>query len=188
MKKLIPLLAIIAALMLAGCSQKKISGPAPGSQSEMAGEAAKGTEEKDLAGAKEESLKETELAKLEKAEPDRPEMAETEKLSDIFFDFDSYELREDAKPVLGQLSKELSRNGEALLIEGHADERGTNEYNLALGDRRAASVKKHLAGLGVAAGSLETVSYGEEKPMCNDQTEDCWAKNRRAHFVFQRAK
>jgi len=188
MKKLVPVLAIIAALILAGCAQKKISTPAPGTQEEMAPDTRAGEEKDALGGAKEETLKETEMARLEKAEPERPEMAELEKLSDIYFEFDSYEVKEEARPVLKELSEMLYKKGESLLIEGHADDRGTNEYNLALGDRRAAAVKKYLAALGVAVGNIEMVSYGEERPACTDQTEECWARNRRAHFVIQRAK
>jgi peptidoglycan-associated lipoprotein len=71
----------------------------------------------------------------------------------------------------------------AVTIEGHCDERGTNEYNLALGDRRADSAKSYLVDLGIAASRLTTVSYGEERPVCSQQNEECWSKNRRAHFV-----
>jgi len=70
-----------------------------------------------------------------------------------------------------------------LSLEGHCDERGTNEYNLALGDRRAKAVKDYLVSLGVASGRIDVISYGEEKPVCKEQSEDCWAKNRRAHFI-----
>ena len=69
-------------------------------------------------------------------------------------------------------------------IEGHCDERGTNEYNLALGDRRADSAKAFLVDLGIAASRLTTISYGEERPLCTQKTEECWAKNRRDHFVL----
>ena len=68
-------------------------------------------------------------------------------------------------------------------IEGHCDERGTNEYNLALGQRRASGAKDYLVSLGVDGGKLVTISYGEERPFCTDSSEECWAKNRRAHFV-----
>jgi peptidoglycan-associated lipoprotein len=78
----------------------------------------------------------------------------------------------------------MAKNSTARLsIEGHCDERGTNEYNLALGDRRAKAVKDYLTSLGVASGRMDVISYGEERPACTDQSEACWAKNRRAHFV-----
>jgi len=70
-------------------------------------------------------------------------------------------------------------------IEGHCDERGTNEYNLALGIKRANSVKRYLVDLGISAGRLSAVSYGEELPLCKEQNEICWAKNRRAHFAIK---
>jgi peptidoglycan-associated lipoprotein len=72
-------------------------------------------------------------------------------------------------------------------VEGHADERGTNEYNLALGAKRADSVKRYLGDLGIVPGRLSTVSYGEELPLCKEQNEICWAKNRRARFVIRTA-
>jgi peptidoglycan-associated lipoprotein len=70
-------------------------------------------------------------------------------------------------------------------IEGHCDERGTSEYNLALGAKRAASVKRYLVDLGISPSTLSTISYGEELPLCREQNEACWAKNRRAHFVVK---
>jgi hypothetical protein len=70
------------------------------------------------------------------------------------------------------------------LFEGHCDERGTNEYNLALGDRRAKAARDYLIALGIAANRIEMLSYGEEKPLCTEETDECWAKNRRAHFVI----
>jgi peptidoglycan-associated lipoprotein len=75
-------------------------------------------------------------------------------------------------------------SGITATIEGHTDERGTNEYNLALGDRRADSAKAFLVDLGIASSRLTTISYGEERPLCTQQNEECWAKNRRAHFVI----
>ncbi|MBI2493820.1 MAG: OmpA family protein [Candidatus Rokubacteria bacterium] len=72
-----------------------------------------------------------------------------------------------------------------ILIEGHADERGTNEYNLALGERRAKSVMNYLASRGVQAGRMTLISYGEERPLCAEKNEDCWSRNRRAHFLVK---
>lgn len=113
----------------------------------------------------------------------------SEIVKDIYFDFDKYDVRDDAKPVLRSLANYLIKNtSESLLIEGHCDERGTNEYNLALGERRALSAKKYLLSFGVSSSRLETISYGEEKPLCAEKTEDCWAKNRRAHFVISERK
>lgn len=103
---------------------------------------------------------------------------------DIHFDFDKSFIREDAKPVLAKVAGAMKANRSmSLLIEGHCDERGTAEYNLALGERRAEATKKYLQSLGVGAASLSTVSFGEEKPLDPGHTEAAWAKNRRAHFV-----
>ncbi|MBI5641545.1 MAG: peptidoglycan-associated lipoprotein Pal [Nitrospirae bacterium] len=103
---------------------------------------------------------------------------------DIQFDYDKYDVKDSYKSGLKAISAWLIKNPDAKLsIEGHCDERGTNEYNLALGDRRAKAVKDFLVSLGVPSSRIDTLSYGEEKPLCTEQTEDCWAKNRRAHFV-----
>ena len=105
-------------------------------------------------------------------------------LQDINFDFDRYDLRPDAREILKKHAAWLKANPQVkVAVEGHADERGTNEYNLALGAKRADSVKRFLVDLGVSANRLGTVSYGEELPLCKEQNEICWAKNRRAHFA-----
>ncbi len=116
----------------------------------------------------------------------RPTVRELQaKIQDIYFDFDRYDIRSEAKPVLQEVASMLLRNTNLKVItEGHADERGTSEYNLALGDMRANSVREYLISLGVSSGRIETISYGEEKPVCREQTEECWAINRRAHFVL----
>ena len=105
--------------------------------------------------------------------------------ADILFDYDKYDVADTYKSVLQSVSSWMSKNTSARLsIEGHCDERGTNEYNLALGDRRAKAVKDYLVSLGVASGRIDVISYGEERPVCTEQTDVCWAKNRRAHFVI----
>jgi peptidoglycan-associated lipoprotein len=107
------------------------------------------------------------------------------KVKDIHFGYDKYDVPEDARLTLKEVASILSSNKKIkVIIEGHTDERGTNEYNLGLGDRRAASVRDYLVTLGIPSGRADTISYGEEKPLCAEQTESCWAKNRRAHFVF----
>ncbi len=104
---------------------------------------------------------------------------------DVLFDFDKYDVKESYKAEMQSVAAWMTKNSSATLsIEGHCDDRGTNEYNLALGDRRAKSVKDFLISLGVPSSRIETISYGEEKPLCTEQTEECWAKNRRAHFVI----
>lgn len=105
-------------------------------------------------------------------------------LKDIYFDFDSHNLTSDARETLRANASWLKSNPAARAeIEGHSDERGTNEYNLALGAKRAQTAKDFLATLGVTAERLSTISYGEEIPMCKDASESCWQRNRRARFV-----
>lgn len=109
-------------------------------------------------------------------------------LVDTFFDYDKSEVRADARAIL-QKNAEVLREAfkahpdEVVQIEGHADERGSAEYNLGLGDRRAASAKEFLVQLGIPVNRLKVVTYGKERPQCTDQSEDCWQKNRRAHFA-----
>ena len=104
---------------------------------------------------------------------------------DIYFDFDRYNLTPAAQENLLMKAQWLRENPDATVtIEGHCDERGTNEYNLALGDRRADSAKGFLVNLGISASRLTTISYGEERPVCTQSTEECWAKNRRGNFVL----
>jgi peptidoglycan-associated lipoprotein len=118
--------------------------------------------------------------------PSPKEFVETSALRDVHFDFDRYEIRAQDKGVLDENAKWLKSNTSAfLLIEGHADERGTNEYNLALGERRAKATRDHLVSLGIDGGRITVISYGEERPMCTERTETCWAQNRRAHFLVK---
>jgi peptidoglycan-associated lipoprotein len=106
-------------------------------------------------------------------------------LKDVFFEFDRYDLRADAREVLKANADWLKKNSSARVeIEGHCDERGTSEYNLALGAKRAQSAKDYLATLGIAGDRLSTISYGAEIPVCKQSTEDCWRQNRRARFVI----
>lgn len=105
----------------------------------------------------------------------------------IYFDYDSFNIREDAVPVLQANADWLRANPRALIvIEGHCDERGSAEYNLGLGDRRANSTKEYLVSLGIDGSRIRTISYGKERPMCSEESEDCWQRNRRAHFVLAR--
>jgi peptidoglycan-associated lipoprotein len=118
--------------------------------------------------------------------PSPREFVETSALRDVHFDFDRYEVRAQDKGVLDENAKWLKSNANAfLLIEGHADERGTNEYNLALGERRAKATRDHLVSLGIDGARITVISYGEERPMCTERTETCWAQNRRAHFLVK---
>jgi len=103
---------------------------------------------------------------------------------DIYFDFDKYDLRTDARTTLDRKASFLNQNSSVRVqVEGHCDERGTNEYNMALGERRANAAKQYLTTAGISAGRLSTISYGEERPLDPGHTEAAWARNRRAHFV-----
>jgi peptidoglycan-associated lipoprotein len=118
--------------------------------------------------------------------PSPKEFVESAALRDVFFDFDRYDVRAGDKGTLDENAKWLKSNQSALLlIEGHADERGTNEYNLALGERRAKATRDYLVSVGVDAGRITVISYGEERPTCTEKAEGCWAKNRRAHFLVK---
>ena len=98
----------------------------------------------------------------------------------VFFDYDSYEIRPDAQDTLKKQGAWLQQYRQyTVTIEGHCDERGTREYNLALGERRANSVKNYLVALGVDANRIQTISYGKERPICTDSNESCWSQNRR---------
>ena len=109
---------------------------------------------------------------------------ETSQLQDIHFNFDKYDLDGNAKKTLQQNAAFLKRNpGMRVEIQGHCDERGTNNYNIALGQRRAHSTKKFLVSQGIDSSRVNVISYGEEKPFCFDSNETCWFQNRRAHFM-----
>ena len=103
---------------------------------------------------------------------------------DAYFDYDSAEIRADAQVALRKTADFLKNYPQLrVTIEGHCDERGSTEYNLALGDRRANAVKQYLISLGVPGDRLNVVSFGKEKPFCMQSTEDCYQQNRRGHFV-----
>ncbi|NTU43224.1 MAG: peptidoglycan-associated lipoprotein Pal [Nitrospirales bacterium] len=147
-------------------------------------------EEKKEAGLKEvtvprESITERQLSEVREGEGSLDGKEIPSQIKDIYFDFDSYAVREDGKPSLKELAAVLSQNKRLkVIIEGHCDDRGTTEYNLGLGDRRAQSVKTYMGSMGIPSAKVETISYGEEKPLCTEQSETCWSKNRRAHFVL----
>jgi peptidoglycan-associated lipoprotein len=105
-------------------------------------------------------------------------------LAEVYFDFDKAEIRDADRAVLAKNADALKRfDFLRVTVEGHCDERGTVEYNLALGERRAKAAYDYLVSLGVPAERLKTVSYGKEVPVCTQSTEECWQRNRRAHFT-----
>jgi len=180
------LLAGAVALFLTACApsatSKPDSGAADGASAarnpggdQQAGEGQRGgTKESDAAAS---SLKQLQEGKA-------PVTPASSPLKDVFFDFDRYDLSGDARAILRANAEWLKSNPSARVeIEGHCDDRGTNEYNLALGAKRAQSAREYLSTLGVTADRLSTISYGQEIPVCKEQTESCWRQNRRARFV-----
>jgi len=104
----------------------------------------------------------------------------------IYFDFDKDEVKAEYRPLIEAHAQYLNANTSAkIMLQGNADDRGSREYNLALGQKRSVAVKKVMGLLGVGDRQIETVSYGEEKPQCSDKTEACWAQNRRADIVYE---
>jgi peptidoglycan-associated lipoprotein len=117
-------------------------------------------------------------------EPTVQQLFERE-VKDAYFDYDKADVRPDARDNLSQTAQFLRSYPQVkIVVEGHCDERGSTEYNLALGDRRAAAAKQFLASLGISADRMETVSYGKERPFCTASDEACYTQNRRAHIIM----
>lgn len=111
----------------------------------------------------------------------------SQNVKDVYFDYDKGDVRADQQSTLqGDIDFLKQHPNIQFTIEGHCDERGSTEYNLALGDNRANSVKNALVQGGISAGNIKTISYGKEKPFCSESTEACWQQNRRGHFVYQK--
>ena len=120
------------------------------------------------------------------ARPNPREFTNSAQLKDIRFDFDRYDIRAEDAEVLDANAESMKANPKQLiLIEGHADQRGTSEYNLALADRRAKASMNYLVSRGVRSNRISIISYGKERPMCVQASEDCWSQNRRAHFMVK---
>jgi peptidoglycan-associated lipoprotein len=108
-------------------------------------------------------------------------------IKDIYFDYDKYDVRPDQQSSMSADSQFLGAHTNInITIEGHCDERGSTEYNIALGDKRASTVKNALVGAGIDANRIKTISYGKEKPFCTESNEACWQQNRRGHFVYMK--
>jgi len=125
------------------------------------------------------------------APPPQPSATDEElfnrNVREIFFDYDKYDIRPDQQAALQSDAQFLAQHpAMRFTIEGHCDERGSTEYNLALGDNRANAVRNALIQAGVGADRIRTISYGKEKPFCSESSEQCWQQNRRGHFVYQR--
>lgn len=178
-------LIIFVGFLAPSCGKKELKSEPVMSEDEArrrAEEEARKREQERQASIREEALREEQLsAESERFQSER-DMFENE---DILYEFDSASLSVDAQQILRRKADWLSENPRARVnIEGHCDERGTNEYNLALGDRRAFSAKSFLVDLGIDDSRLTTVSYGEEQPIDSRSAENAWSQNRRAHFVI----
>jgi len=120
--------------------------------------------------------------------PPQPNLSQlfNQNMKDSYFDFDKSDLREDARAALTKDAEFLRSYPQIrITVEGHCDERGSTEYNLGLGQRRAEAAKRYLVSLGIAADRMETVSWGKERPVCTEHNEDCWQRNRHAHPVMR---
>jgi peptidoglycan-associated lipoprotein len=194
-------------LLMMGCPKKTVVKDQPSVTKEEAvkleaaraekEKAEREAREKDQARMKEEEARRAEEARKAKEKEFEKSLAakktpgiegevlESKLLKDNFFDFDQYTIRLQDLPIMKENAATLTRHPNVKIqIEGNCDERGTNEYNLALGERRANSTKKHLISLGISPDRISTISYGEEKPLDPGHNEEAWAKNRRAHIVI----
>ncbi len=179
--KIALILMLATAPILAGCAMTpnavsdSSSTPAPGGS--MSGSTAAGGAAGSAAGGS---------ALQGAARPNPKEFTAKTDLRDIRFEFDSYEIRSEDAQVLDQNADLMKANpGWLVLVEGHADQRGTSDYNLALSERRARASMNYLVSRGVRANRISVLSYGKERPMCKEATEDCWSQNRRAHFAVK---
>ena len=192
------ILVFCLGLILTGCPKKTLVKEEPSVKKEEAARleaererTAKEAREKELAKIREEEAKKAQEKEFEKSlvakkEPGiEGEIFESKLLKDVRFDFDKYDIRpENAEILKGNAALLTKYTTAKIQIEGHCDERGTVEYNLALGERRANSTKKYLLSIGISPDRISTISYGEERPLDPGHNEEAWAKNRRSHFII----
>jgi peptidoglycan-associated lipoprotein len=177
---------VVAVMTLAGCAAKPDMSRAGAPSPTGAPTGSVGGVERGSADAVVPALERDGSHSSTTARPSLRDYVAVAEVADIHFDFDKYDIRRDAAKVLERSAEWLKAHPSyQILIEGHADERGTNEYNLALGDRRAKSSMNFLVSHGVPATRITILSYGEERGVCAEKTEGCWAKNRRAHFAVK---
>ncbi len=177
LKNLAMLMVIPGLLLLFSCAETEVQSTTPDAPKAQMSEAA------DEEAALEAAQRAIEEEAIRKEQDAARNMFINE---DVYFNFDDSSLTSEAQSMLQRKAVWLRNNPEAsVLIEGHCDERGTTEYNLALGDRRANSAKSFLVDMGIAPSRLRTISYGEEMPVDTGNNESAWAKNRRAHFTTE---
>jgi len=185
---MVVLLMVACAAMIAGCTSKQLTkgnGEAPAQnvssveQQKANNISSTGQQNADV---KMENIKNPEGQNIKTSSEMRNEKGG---LEDIHFDFDKYNIRQDDRQILSRNAAYLSKNiNVKIVIEGNCDERGTTEYNMALGERRADEAKQYLVNLGIDSKRITTISYGSEKPLDPGHDEDAWAKNRRDHFAI----
>jgi peptidoglycan-associated lipoprotein len=180
-------LALMVIFSFSACTKKKISSEASTTTMTSTEEEARQRAEEE---ARQEALREENLREERRSEQQAKERIEAGRSvfenEDIYFEFDSIRLTPEAQEILTQKAAWLRMNPSArVTIEGHCDDRGTNEYNLALGEGRAQSARDFLVDLGIRESRLKSLSYGEERPLVTGQDEETWARNRRAHFVIE---
>ena len=192
MTKALAVPAVILTLVLAGCAKQpattQASAPAPGGAtgSGLGGPGAVGPVSARPGDAGRGMGSSGATAGGAGTRPAVKDFREVPDMADIHFDFDRADIRETDAKVLDANAVWLKAHADHLvLIEGHCDERGTSEYNTALGDRRAKATLNYLVSRGVPASRITVISYGEERPTCKQQADECWAKNRRAHFLVR---
>jgi peptidoglycan-associated lipoprotein len=182
-------LLLVAAVAVTGCAKRpattQAAAPAPTGAATATATPSPGPQQMQPSGPTTGGAAPT-PAPSSTARPAVQDFAPVRDLADVFFDFDKYDIRpSDAKTLDANANWLKSNPNHLVLIEGHCDERGTNEYNLALGERRAKSTMNYLVSQGVQANRITIISYGEERPQCTEHTEACWAKNRRSHFLVK---
>jgi len=183
--------AVLLILAAAGCAKQPAtsmaSAPAPGGAATFSGGTGAGSSGGAMSNTNSPSgSSAVNRAVSSTARPQPGTFRATTELKDVHFDFDKYDIRSgDAKTLDANAAWLKSNTTMLVLIEGHCDERGTNEYNLALGERRAKAAMNYLVSQGVAQNRVSILSYGEQRPVCTDHDEACWAKNRRAHFLVK---
>lgn len=190
----IGLIALVLSLLITVSCAKKVVQSEPAAMEEMTtAEDSTATDDTNLASKEQndQNLNQVQIDEqaVKEDEIKRDNMAVMQLFvnEDIYFDYESSALGDKAKGELNLKAKWMRMNPDAsVIIEGHCDERGTNAYNIALGDRRAESVKSYLVDLGIDAAQITKISYGEERPVDSGAGEEAWAKNRRAHFVVER--
>jgi peptidoglycan-associated lipoprotein len=168
------LVLMVMVLIMAGCAQKQVQTTPPATTGAAGGE---------LSEEEKRRIAEEELARAERDRLLREQERMAKILQDVLFEFDSYAVNNSELPKIEGVSSYMKQEKNVkMVVEGHCDERGTVDYNLALGQKRAEAVKSYLVKLGIEPARVRTISYGKELPLETGKSEEAWAKNRRAHF------